>query len=342
MRSLTALIACFWVLASQTSAHYIFNQFSSAGIKYPVYQYIRQNTNMNSPVIDLTSTDLRCNQGGVTGGNTQTITIAAGSSFTFTSDTAVYHNGPLSIYMAKATSTAAAFDGAGSVWFKILDLGPTFSNGAATWPLAQDYSYTVPTALPSGDYLLRIQQLAIHNPYPAGIPQFYVECAQVTVTGGGSGAPGPLESIPGFIKGDEPGYTANIYANFSNYTVPGPEVWSGQNAGGGGVSVTTKKPVVSPVDRFRLVVCLVEIAGDNADNIRQANEHNGNGCAGIALRAVRWTGLDWAEGLRQPVCMYFQQRLLLAVSLKAETLVGRRSEAKKRGGWGVVIRMSID
>ncbi|KAJ5038440.1 uncharacterized protein L3040_007301 [Drepanopeziza brunnea f. sp. 'multigermtubi'] len=200
---------------------------------------------MNSPVIDLTSTDLRCNQGGVTGGNTQTITIAAGSSFTFTSDTAVYHNGPLSIYMAKATSTAAAFDGAGSVWFKILDLGPTFSNGAATWPLAQDYSYTVPTALPSGDYLLRIQQLAIHNPYPAGIPQFYVECAQVTVTGGGSGAPGPLESIPGFIKGDEPGYTANIYANFSNYTVPGPEVWSGQNAGGGGVSVTTKKPVAT-------------------------------------------------------------------------------------------------
>lgn len=64
-------------------------------------------------------------------------------------------------------------------------------------------------------------------------------------------------SIPGFIKGDEPGYTVNIYSNFKNYTVPGPAVWSGQNAAGGTsppvttsvagpvVSTTTSKPVVS-------------------------------------------------------------------------------------------------
>ncbi|KAL5326442.1 hypothetical protein ACEPPN_004127 [Leptodophora sp. 'Broadleaf-Isolate-01'] len=202
---------------------------------------------MNSPVTDLTSTDLRCNQGGVVGGNTQTITVTAGSSFTFTTDTAVYHNGPLSMYMAKAPSSAAAFDGSGQVWFKILDLGPTFdASGTATWPLAQTYTYTIPKALPNGDYLLRVQQLAIHNPYPAGIPQFYISCAQVTVTGGGSGTPGPLVSIPGFIKGDEPGYIVNIYNNFKNYTVPGPAVWSGQNAaGGGGNPVTTS--AVGPV-----------------------------------------------------------------------------------------------
>jgi hypothetical protein len=41
-------------------------------------------------------------------------------------------------YMAKApTGTSAAnFDGSGQVWFKILDLGPTFnSDGSVSWPL---------------------------------------------------------------------------------------------------------------------------------------------------------------------------------------------------------------
>lgn len=35
----------------------------------------------------------------------------------------------------------------------------------------------------------------------AGAPQFYVSCAQITVTGGGSGNP-ELVSIPGYIAAD--------------------------------------------------------------------------------------------------------------------------------------------
>jgi hypothetical protein len=46
-----------------------------------------------------------------------------------------------------------------------------------------------------------MEQLAVHNPYPAGIPQFYIECAQLTVTNGGNGVPGPLVAIPGYITG---------------------------------------------------------------------------------------------------------------------------------------------
>ncbi|KAL2074975.1 hypothetical protein VTL71DRAFT_8755 [Oculimacula yallundae] len=255
MKSFTSVLAGLSVLASQASGHYIFQQLTYGGTKYPVYQYIRQNTNMNSPVTDLTSNDLRCNEGGGTGGNTETLSVVAGGSFTFTTDTPVYHNGPISIYMAKAPGTAASFDGSGQVWFKIQEIGPTFgAGGSVTWPLAQTYTYTIPKALPDGEYLLRIEQIGIHNPYPGGLPQFYLSCAQVSVTGGGSGTPGPLVSIPGHIKGTESGYTANIYSNFNSYTVPGPAVWSGQNSGGGGSppvvtastsgpAVTTSKPV---------------------------------------------------------------------------------------------------
>jgi len=92
---------------------------------------------MNSPVTDLTSNDLRCNQGGETAGSTQTLTVKAGDAFSFTTDVAVYHDGPTSIYMAKAPTTAAAFDGSGQVWFKILDIGPTFSGGSSTWDLSR-------------------------------------------------------------------------------------------------------------------------------------------------------------------------------------------------------------
>lgn len=40
-------------------------------------------------------------------------------------------------YMAKAPAAAVDFDGSGQVWFKILDLGPTFGAGTVTWPLAR-------------------------------------------------------------------------------------------------------------------------------------------------------------------------------------------------------------
>ncbi|KUJ17734.1 uncharacterized protein LY89DRAFT_707156 [Mollisia scopiformis] len=261
MKSYAFLFAGLSLLATHTSAHYIFERLTHAGTEYPAYTYIRQNTNYNSPVTALNSTDLRCNVGGETAGSTTTITVNAGDAFSITTDTAVYHDGPFSIYMAKAPTTAAEFDGSGQVWFKIYDLGPTFAaDGTSTWPLYQTYSYTIPPALPNGDYLLRFQQLGIHNPWPAGIPQFYVECAQITVTGGGSGTPGPLVSIPGYITGDEPGYTVNIYSNFHNYTIPGPSVWSGQSAAGGSSpsSVASVAPVstapVQPVSSSSVAV----------------------------------------------------------------------------------------
>ena len=219
---LAALAVALSALASQASAHYIFEYLDS----YGQYQYIRRNTNMNSPVTDLASNDLRCNVGGETANGTTTVSVAAGSSHTFTADIAVYHQGPVSFYMSAAPNGAANYDGSGN-WFKIKDIGPTFSGGSATWDLEKSYSITIPKSVPSGDYLLRIQQLAIHNPYPGGIPQFYISCAQVTVTGGGKGVPSPTAKIPGFIKNTDPGYTVNIYSNFNNYTVPGPAVWTG-------------------------------------------------------------------------------------------------------------------
>jgi hypothetical protein len=151
-------------------------------------------------------------------------------------DTPVYHQGPVSFYMTKVASAATA-DGS-TPWFKIKDLGPTFSGGQAKWPMAKTYSVQVPACLAAGEYLMRIQQLGIHN--PGGAPQFYISgflpsfervvadvfegCAQLKVTGGGGRTPSPTVRIPGAFKASDPGYRANIYNNFHNYTIPGPPV----------------------------------------------------------------------------------------------------------------------
>ncbi|KAI6774879.1 hypothetical protein HG530_001637 [Fusarium avenaceum] len=227
-------IAAAMALAQSASAHYIFQQLSVGSTKYPVWQYIRQNSNYNSPVTELDSNDLRCNV-GASGANTQTVSVKAGDSITFTLDTAVYHQGPISVYMSKAPGSAASYDGSGN-WFKIKDYGPTFSGTTSTWPMTLSYTFNLPVCIANGEYLLRIQSIGIHNPWPAGIPQardLHVYCAQISLNGGGSTTPGNQVKIPGAFKETDPGYTANIYSNFNSYTIPGPAVFSCNGAGGG-------------------------------------------------------------------------------------------------------------
>ncbi|OTA65765.1 lytic polysaccharide monooxygenase [Hypoxylon sp. EC38] len=220
MKNFSNVAVAAALAAKGVSAHYIFQQLSVDATKYAPFEYIRQNTNYNSPVTDLTSNDLRCNV-GAQGAGTETVDVKAGESFTFTLDTPVYHQGPISIYMSKAPGAASDYDGSGE-WFKIKDFAPDFSSGQAVWDMSGSYSYTIPSCIEDGEYLLRIQSLAIHNPWPAGIPQFYISCAQVKVSGGSGSYNPSTVRIPGAFKETDPGYTVNIYSNFKNYTVPGP------------------------------------------------------------------------------------------------------------------------
>jgi hypothetical protein len=65
--------------ASQALAHYRFNKLIANGAVQPDFKYIRQWTPIysNSPVVDLSSPDLRCNFGAVP--TADTLKVAAGS-----------------------------------------------------------------------------------------------------------------------------------------------------------------------------------------------------------------------------------------------------------------------
>lgn len=55
-----------------------------------------------------------------------------------------------------------------------------------------------------------MEHIALHVAQSAGAAQFYISCGQVTVTGGGSGTPGPLVAFPGSYSSTDPGILINI------------------------------------------------------------------------------------------------------------------------------------
>jgi hypothetical protein len=195
---------------------------------------VRETTNhySNGPVTDVTSDQIRCYE--LSGRpSASTYSVAAGSSVGFQSVPAVFHPGPIQVYMAKVPSgqTAASWNPSTSqVWFKIYTEKPSFSSSGITFASENQsqFSFKIPSSLPSGDYLIRIEHIALHTASSVGGAQFYISCGQLTVTGGGSGSPSPLVAFPGAYSSSDPGILINLYYPVpTSYTPPGPSVWSG-------------------------------------------------------------------------------------------------------------------
>ncbi|KAF8663648.1 hypothetical protein AX16_000890 [Volvariella volvacea WC 439] len=207
------------VLAQSASAHYIWTTLIAGSTTTSAA--VRQPPN-NSPVESATSNNLRCNVNPAAA--SQTVSVAPGSTIGFILDNTVYHAGPAAIYLGKAPGSVASWDGSGANWFKIAEWGATFNPFSFTTAGVSQLTTTIPANTPPGEYLVRIEQIGLHV---AGAPQWYISCAQINITGSGSGNP-PKVSIPGYVSASDPGLTVNIYYPVpTSYTVPGPAVWRG-------------------------------------------------------------------------------------------------------------------
>lgn len=87
--------------------------------------------------------------------------------------------------------------------------------------------FTIPKNVPSGNYLVRVESIALHQAQAVGGAQMYLSCAQIKVTDGGSGTPGPLVAFPGAYQASDPGLIWTYYPVVTSYTAPGPTVWQG-------------------------------------------------------------------------------------------------------------------
>lgn len=233
-------LAAALLAAPLVHGHYIFSQLVvNDELVGGDYDYIRKNSNSYQPSFTddvINSDDLICNQGALSS-PAGTYEVKAGDSIgaKLSFGEFIEHPGPGMIYMSKAPSDVASYMGDGD-WFKVWESGP--DNGPAnvdeswgTWQ--QDrMTFTIPTDIPDGEYLVRFEHVGIHENH-VGKSQFYMECAQLSISGGGDGSPSPMVKIPGLYSADDPAFTYSIWDGVDNgYTMPGPAVWSGGGSGG--------------------------------------------------------------------------------------------------------------
>lgn len=85
----------------------------------------------------------------------------------------------------------------------------------------------IPKCVEDGEYLLRVEHIALHSAGSVGGAQLYLSCAQIKVTGGTGGIQtgGKLVSFPGAYKATDPGLLFQLYWPVpTSYVVPGPAV----------------------------------------------------------------------------------------------------------------------
>jgi len=241
----------FTVLVSRVYAHGYVDNVTVAGVFYEGYQpytdpyynpipdRIIRPVQGNGPIQDLTLIDLQCGgytAGGISGSSPAKLTagpVAAGSvvslRWTLWPDS---HRGPVITYMARCANDDCTtyLPGTSAVWFKVAETGRQGTSDVwGDTPLmtaGNAYTYTIPSCLAAGSYIVRHEIIALHTAgtYP-GV-QFYPSCHQIKVTGSGTST-GPTTKVafPGAYAPTDPGITYDMYTA-QTYTIPGPAVFT--------------------------------------------------------------------------------------------------------------------
>ncbi|KAK6523908.1 hypothetical protein TWF281_001873 [Arthrobotrys megalospora] len=231
-----ARVAAAAALTSMVAGHAIFAEFEVNGVSAGKENGLRLPT-YDGPIEDVTSQYVACNGGPnpLVKFSPNVINVPAGAEITaryiHTLDTDwrtgliidASHKGPIMVYLSKVSNAATAAIPSGG-WFKIHEEGYDSSTGKwAVDRLIADrgYKFKIPTCVAPGNYLMRVELIALHaaGNYPGA--QLYMECAQINITGGGSLSPATV-NFPGAYAGSDPGIKFNLYQTPINYVIPGP------------------------------------------------------------------------------------------------------------------------
>ncbi|KXT13136.1 hypothetical protein AC579_5636 [Pseudocercospora musae] len=227
---------------STATAHYTFSQLVvNDEMVGSDWTYIREHTRGYLPTkgSEILENDFRCQPGGSTGANTDVYSVKSGDKIALKQafgGTGMEHPGPAQVYLSKAPSgDVKTYDGSGD-WFKVSEqlLCSSPGNEAilddAWCTYGEDrIEFTMPSTVPSGQYLVRAEHIPLHGAH-VGEAEFYYACAQVEVEGGSNGSvPSPSVKIPGVYAVDDASINFSIWgADITEYPeIPGPEVVAG-------------------------------------------------------------------------------------------------------------------
>ncbi|KAJ5960792.1 glycosyl hydrolase family 61-domain-containing protein [Penicillium vulpinum] len=249
MKSIQLALALAAATIPSVSAHYFFPTLIVNGNETEYYEYVREDTQNFMPYKgNYGSNDFRCNTGSDPfAQETDVYKVKSGDTIGFGTDfgAKIELPGPMQVYLSKAPGSVKDYDGSGD-WFKIYELGPTsFGSDGIQWGVTgkNQFNFTLPKETPAGQYLVRIEHIALHGAGEFGGAEFYFNCAHIEVESDSTAVPGPTVKIPGVYDGNEPGILFYMYRPyFTNYTMPGPRVWpDGANA-----NVTAQGVSVAP------------------------------------------------------------------------------------------------
>ncbi|KAJ7902472.1 glycosyl hydrolase family 61-domain-containing protein [Mycena leptocephala] len=250
------------------------------------------------PILDPMSPQLACNDDGTSGAlqltaNVKLVLLSPHTGIKF----GLIPLDPWFLtYLALCPGTTCTGVNAATLkWFKIDQSG--LINGtvfAGYWGSGKmidqnsSWTTTIPATVPNGNYLLRFETIALHS-LPA---QFYPECAQIAITGGGTLAPtaAQLVSFPGAYSSTDPGLNIDIYSNqaqvTTTYVIPGPPMY-GVAVSPPSSTTTTKSSSTStttssaPTGTPGTVAQFGQCGGtDTIETIDYANYSSGSGYTG--------------------------------------------------------------
>ncbi|KAK1964484.1 family 61 glycosyl hydrolase [Colletotrichum eremochloae] len=252
-------------LTASVSGHTIFQKVSVNGVDQGALKGVRA-TSSNYPIQNVNDGGFACNNniqykdsnvisvpagarvgawwghviGGAQGGNDPDHPIAAS------------HKGPIIVYLAKVDN-AASTGTSGLRWFKVAEAGLSGSTWAVDTMISNGgwHYFTLPSCVAPGDYLMRVEIIALHGASVQGEAQFYMGCAQIRVTGSGTNAGSNFVSFPGAYSATHPGILVSIYDSSGKptnggraYSIPGPAAIT--CSGGGSSPPPTSNPPSTP------------------------------------------------------------------------------------------------
>ncbi|CAI6092441.1 unnamed protein product, partial [Clonostachys chloroleuca] len=182
------VLAAILGLVSLGQSHYHFHTTIYNDVAPEKFEFIREiDWNLrDGPELDVFGPNMTCNRMNAnpfTEQGPKVLEVMAGST----------------IAKAPSGTKVEEFDGLGDVRFKIYK--------------KSRLSIKIPECVADGEYLLRLEHIALHNASQDNGAQFYISCAQIRVTGGtGTLQPSPsdLLAFPGSYDPKDPGLFLHI------------------------------------------------------------------------------------------------------------------------------------
>ncbi|KAJ7503113.1 glycoside hydrolase [Mycena galericulata] len=166
-------------------------------------------------------------------------------------------------YITSCNGDCTTFDSTNAGWTKIahagIDTTQTISSqlretmknkpepyyptsGPGLWAMAKmvqngsKWSINIPPSLKSGQYMIRHELAAVHNPKtsdPTTGPQLYIACIQLDVTNGGDASlPAGTQAKSLYLPDGAFANTNVLSSSFdaADVAIPGPEIWDGASS----------------------------------------------------------------------------------------------------------------